>query len=250
VFAPRSTKEEGGESLSDQYIVFHPDQVLLNYVISYDLEFQPSFIEVFGPDFATSKKTILPKREFNTDDVLQKHFKFVEARFLNMLNKVRKTNVYEITKIDFYENPALKEIFLEKQREFKDKYQNSSEAEQIYGFHGTNKSDVVCEIMNNNFKASTRGKFGAGVYFSEQPDYTFRYGGKNNLILARILPGETKECDHMKWNSDLCTEGYDSHGAFKNDDDTFQEVVIFDTEQILPCYVIHFKQTNITNSWV
>uniref|UniRef100_A0A7M6DR67 Poly [ADP-ribose] polymerase n=2 Tax=Clytia hemisphaerica TaxID=252671 RepID=A0A7M6DR67_9CNID len=241
VFAPRSTKEEGGESLSDQYIVFNPDQVLPSYVISYDLEFQPSFIEVFGSDFAASKNMILPKREFNTDDVLQKHFKFVEARFLNMLNKARKPNVYEITKIDFYENPTLRERFLEKQREFEDKYPNSSEAEPIYGFHGTKKSDVVCEIMNNNFKASTRGKFGAGVYFSEQPDYTFRYGGKNNLILARILPGKIKECDHIKWNSDLCTEGYDSHGAFKNDDDTFQEVVIFDTEQILPCYVIHFK---------
>ena len=111
---------QSGEALSDQYIVFDGNQVFPSYVISYDLT---TFTEVvFGDDFATSKKTILPKREVDTDDVLQKHFSSVEARFLKMLNKARKQSMsatnYEITKIEFYENPTLRDRFLKKQREF------------------------------------------------------------------------------------------------------------------------------------
>ena len=39
----------------------------------------------------------------------------------------------------------------------------------------------------------------------------------------------------------LCTAGYDSHGGFKQADGTFNEVVIFDVNQILPCYVVYFR---------
>ena len=97
--------------------------------------------------------------------------------------------------------------------------------------------------MNNNFKCSTSGKFGAGVYFSEQPAYTFGYGGKKHLIMAKILPGMIKECN---WNgrtmsNDKCSPGYDSNGGFKQEDGSFNEVVIFDQDQILPCYVVYFQ---------
>ena len=95
--------------------------------------------------------------------------------------------------------------------------------------------------MNNNFKCSAKGKFGAGVYFSEQPAYTFNYGGEHHLIMAKILPGVTKECRFKTFNSDKCSPGYDSHGGFKQDDGSFNEVVIFDQDQILPCYVVYFQ---------
>ena len=50
----------------------------------------------------------------------------------------------------------------------------------------------VANIMNSNFRPSALGKFGAGVYFSEQPAYTFGNGGQNHFIMAQILPGKTK----------------------------------------------------------
>lgn len=96
--------------------------------------------------------------------------------------------------------------------------------------------------MNYNFKKSVKGKFGAGVYFSEQPAYTFSYGGSHHLIMAKILPGKTKECSWSgRMSSESCTQGFDSHGGFKQEDDSFNEIIIFDQDQILPCYVIYFK---------
>ena len=159
-----------------------------------------------------------------------------------MLNKTGNHNKYNITNIEFYVNPTLEQRFKQKQREFEQKYGvNNPEAKPIFGFHGTKSDQIVANIMNSNFRPSTQGKFGAGVYFSEQPAYTFGYGGQHHLIMAQILPGKTLECRNSGMGNALCTQGYDSHGGFKQPDGHFQEVVIFDTNQILPHYVVHFK---------
>ena len=163
-------------------------------------------------------------------------------RFLRMLNKTGNQYKHNITNIEFYVNPTLEKNFQRKQRELEQKYgPNNPEAKPIFGFHGTKNDQIVDNIMNNNFRPSTRGKFGAGVYFSEQPAYTFGYGGQQHLIMAQILPGKTLECQFTRMHSGGCTARYDSHGGFKQADGHFQEVVIFDTDQILPYYVIYFK---------
>ena len=118
---------------------------------------------------------------------------------------------------------------------------NNYESKPIFGFHGTKSQQIVADIMTKNFHPSRLGKFGAGVYFSEQPAYTFGYGGSNYLIMAQILPGKTFNCTSAAMGTALCTPGYDSHGGYKQPDGHFNEVVIFNPNQILPYYVIHFK---------
>ena len=159
-----------------------------------------------------------------------------------MLNKTGNQYKHHITNIEFYVNPTLEKRFQRKQGELEQRYgPNNPEAKPIFGFHGTKSTQIVDNIMNNNFRPSTGGKFGAGVYFSEQPAYTFGYGGQQHLIMAQILPGKTLECRNSGMGSALCTQGFDSHGGFKQRDGSFNEVVIFNTDQILPHYVIHFQ---------
>ena len=196
----------------------------------------------FNQDFTTGKRTLVPSRQVNIADPMEAHYSFVESRFLRMLNKTGNQNKHNITSIEFYVNPNLEARFKQKQSEFQRKYgANNPDAKPIFGFHGTKSDQVVANIMNTNFHPSTRGKFGAGVYFSEQPAYTFGYGGHHHLIMAQILPGRTLECHNSGMGSARCTQGYDSHGGFKQPDGHYQEIVIFNTDQILPYYVIHFK---------
>ena len=231
LFAPRDTKGTGGV-LYDEYVVFNPDQVFPRYIISYTVnKFQPAVVPnavPFGQTYAMGKKTIQSKRGTNIDDPLESHFAFVESRFLRMLNRSNPKPVaqnnplrmmggaggqgagnYEITHVEFYINPRLEQNFNAKKLQIERTYGKAAvESEAIYGFHGTKNDNIVDNIMNNNFKPSSRGKFGAGVYFSEQPSYTFGYGGQKHLIMARILPGKTLECQftggELKINSFFC----------------------------------------------
>lgn len=205
---------------------------------------QPKNMEIlFEGDFVTSKRTLRPSRHIDTDP-METHYYRVESRFLRMLNKMnyKRRHTFTITSIDYYVNPNLKACFEMKKLEFQRKYGvNEPEAKPIFGFHGTKSNQNVANIMNYNFKPSKRGKFGAGVYFSEQPAYTFRYGGDNHLVMAQVLPGRTLECFDDSMKATLCTPGYDSHGGYKTYDGHFEEIVIFNQDQILPCYVIYFR---------
>ena len=208
-------------------------------------QFQPAHIPMAVPfkhDFATGKKKLLPTRQVNIADPMEAHYSFVESRFLRMLNKMGNQNKHTITSIDFYVNPNLEARFKQKEREFQQQYgAHNPDAKPIFGFHGTRSVKIVANIMNKNFCPSKSGKFGAGVYFSEQPAYTFHYGGQNHLIMAQILPGKILECHFSGMGNALCTPGYDSHGGYKQQDGYFKEIVIFNQDQILPYYVIHFR---------
>ena len=240
IVVPRNNEE--GKSY-DQFVVFKDDQLFPRYVVSYRLEVLEILLDVtFEGRFESCKKVIKPQRQVNNNDPLQTHFSFVESRFLRMMNRRKSGVSREIAEIEFYINPDLERSFQIKLSEFKAKYPGKAEADPIYGFHGTKTDRVVETIMNENFNLSKQGKFGAGVYFSEQPHYTFGYGGENHLILAKILPGKIYECTYSGMGSAKCEPGYDSHGGIKQKaEGTFDEIVIFDTDQILPMYVIHFK---------
>ena len=228
----------------DEFVLFKAKQILAKYVVTYKLMESVSKEIVFEGYFNSSKKIILPKRQADNDDVLQTHFSFVESRFLRMMNRRNPSPLSskEITQIEFYINPQLEAHFKKKCEEFQKKYPGQiEESTPIYGFHGTKTDSVVEAIMNENFQPSKSGKFGAGVYFSEQPNYTFGYGGENHLIMAQILPGKVLECKYSGMSNRKCETGFDSHGGFKQSDDTFHEIVIFNSDQILPMYVLHFK---------
>ncbi len=154
-----------------------------------------------------------------------------------------------ITKIEKVTNLVLEKKFEEaKSRAFGDYIDTK--------FHGTS-DEGVRGITENGFRLpddnpadGKRGMFGQGIYFatdsskSAQNIYT---KGSGKLLLCQVILGKSKvmrEADNTLNKKKLKDQKYDSvyaprGSAVKND-----EFVIFDPDQALPQYVIHFSDPN------
>ena len=245
MFAKRNTRQQGGV-LFDEFVVYDPDQAYPKYIIHYTKGGtlgNPNTQIKFGGTFTTGRQEVLPTRGLDPYDPLDVHFRIAESQFLRLVNNLGgNMSKLKVKKVDVYMNPVLKGKFDAKLAEFKTKYTATPQHSQyLMLFHGTKSRDAVTNIMDNNFQCSLGGKFGPGVYFSEYPSYTFGYGGMSHLIVAQVLPGKTFAMPAPR-NQPL-EPGYDSHGGVARGDGTFAEIVIFNTDQILPCYVIHIEET-------
>lgn len=247
LFAQRDTAGGGGVKF-DEFVVFNPNQAFPKYIIHYQKTgfhaANPFKDYQFRGTFQLAKKDIAIQRGVNLGSALEVHLRIAESQFYRLLNNMGMRGAgYKISKVEYYMNDQLKKNFDVKHEELKRKYGNQNqEAEIIFGFHGTKQRGIVEDIMNNNFIPSLGGKFGAGVYFSEMPGYTFGYGGEKFLILAQILPGKIRPCPFLGMQtSGGLSPGYDSHGGLPLNDGSgrYNEIVIFDKRQILPTYVIH-----------
>ena len=239
VFAKRDSKATGGCKF-DEYIVYHKDQALPRYVIYYDTTAIPDILPsvTLNPSTAmcTKKYAITAEREFETDNKLQMHFRFAESQVLRLLQ--RNASV-KLKSVDFYENPPLMQRFNKKSAEFKMKYQGIKEGKMVLAFHGTQKQHID-EIVEHNFSMEKikRAAYGRGIYFSEFPDISLGYG--KSLLLCMVLPGRSFDCVGSMSNASL-QAGFDSHRVQKDEDGMGQMLVIFNVDQILPCYVLHLE---------
>ena len=123
-------------------------------------------------------------------------------------------------------------------------------------FHGTSDEGVK-GITKNGFRLpdenapeEKRGMFGQGIYFatdsskSAQKMYTKESG---KLLLCQVILGKTKtvrEADKMLNKKKLKEEKYDSVFAPRGYAVQNDEFVIFDPDQALPQYIIHFSDSN------
>ncbi len=122
-------------------------------------------------------------------------------------------------------------------------------------FHGTSNNNLN-NIIKNGFRmpdqnpsTAKRGMYGQGIYFatdsskSAQKVYT---QGSQRLLLCQVVLGRSKEvykADSSLNKKKLRSRQFDSvyaprGSAVKND-----EFVIFDPDQALPQYIIHFSDT-------
>ena len=118
-------------------------------------------------------------------------------------------------------------------------------------FHGTDNAGVE-GITTNGFRLpEAAGMYGAGVYFatdsskSAQERYT---KGSKKLLLCKVLLGKSLnliKSDRTMNLQKLCLKGYDSiyaprHTAVQND-----EYVVFNPDQALPMYIIHYDYNKV-----
>ena len=98
--------------------------------------------------------------------------------------------------------------------------------------------------------AKKRGMYGQGIYFatdsskSAQKIYT---KGSQKLLLCQVILGKSKEvrvADSTLNKQKLRSERCDSVFAPRGTDVKNDEFVIFDPDQALPQYIIHFSSTN------
>lgn len=249
LFAKRDTKETGGV-LNDEFVVFNPKQAIPRYIVHYD-EMDCTTLSNVGhgnvlmPVSQTLvTHNILPPGRARSFDELEMHFSLVQSHFSLMMTK--RNMSYQVQSVDYYLNPVLIRKFEEMQAEMSKKYPSGNESKQILAFHGT-KLENIPNIVQANFDLSKlasntgdRGFYGAGIYFSEFPEVSLGYGNTGRLLLCRVLPGKSYDCKSMMLGQSLQT-GFDSHRFGPDAEGRGNELVIFDADQILPCYVINYK---------
>ena len=250
LFAKRDTKTKGGVKY-DEYVVYHPARAIVKYIIHYkgttisskDLE-KFSF---FGTGKNFQKHVLQAKRGRTLDDSTHDtHFRIAESQFLRL---ARERNLSaSLTEVHYFVNPPLVEKFKKKALEFQGKYSKTPEhSEFIPAWHGT-RPENIDKIVQENFRldklaanTGNRGCFGAGIYFSEFPDVSMGYGSK--MLLCMVLPGKAYDVTQSKSMLGVpCEPGYDSHRVAADTKGRGRELVIFDPDQILPCYVVNYTR--------
>ncbi len=90
-----------------------------------------------------------------------------------------------------------------------------------------------------------QGWYGKGIYFSEFPETALFYG--KELLGCRILPGRSYDLTGDK-RPELTMVGMDKEPGFdshrvncQSKEGYGEEIVIFDQDQILPVYWIHYE---------
>ena len=169
-----------------------------------------------------------------------------------VLNYIKPTHNWKptIAKIEKISNPSLEKKFNLAKKRCTEKYTAQK-------FHGTGKGGIE-NIPREGFKIPpySPGKqpmFGYGIYFatdsskSAQKIYT---KGTNKLLLCDVLLGNAKtvlKADHSLTLAKIRAEGFDSVLAPRDSKSTggvlYDEFVIYDPDQALPRYIIHFESS-------
>ena len=123
-------------------------------------------------------------------------------------------------------------------------------------FHGTSDEGVK-GITKDGFRMpkqdlpfQERGMFGQGIYFATDSSKSAREiytKGSNKLLLCDVFLGKVKEVRSSDrwWNrKKLKSQKFDSLHAPRNSAVKNDEFVIFNPDQALPRYIIHFKPSN------
>lgn len=248
LFAKRGTKETGGV-LYDEFVVFNPKQAIPRYIVHYEKMDCTGLINNIdkalmpgGQKMVTHN--ILPPKRARSFDAMEMHFCLAESQFSRLM--MRRKMHYEVQSVDLYLNPALMTKFEMMQAKLEAKYPGGNEHKPVLAFHGTRVKNIT-PIVEDNFDLSklatntgNQGAYGAGIYFSEFPEVSIGYGNTGKLLLCKVLPGKSYDCPTTMLGQAL-QSGYDSHRVRADTEGRGHELVIFDIDQILPCYVINYR---------
>lgn len=124
--------------------------------------------------------------------------------------------------------------------------------EILYVYHGSS-SESLRAIAKNGFlephmlakmsiKPLDPGYFGQGIYQGFAADYAIHYAEEykqsNEILLSMVLPGRSYivKKGGEKYGQ-ACEPGFNSHISPKS-----REIVLFQSRQILPLFIIRFKR--------
>ncbi|KAK6168972.1 hypothetical protein SNE40_020113 [Patella caerulea] len=182
---------------------------------------------------------LVPKRSYDDSRPAEEyHFRVAESQFGRLIGT---NGQYSVTKVEYVVNPVLKKKFEYAKQQLK-KSRGGDSALPVLAFHGTAEANIqpICEngfkkLGDSGFKQTHGSKYGNGVYFSEYPTYSMGYiQGATKLLLCQVLLGKSYTCTALRSSSQV-EPGYDSHISADK-----KELVVFDTNRILPCYIVHY----------
>ena len=189
---------------------------------------------------------LLPQRA-HTGSAGEDHFRRAESQYFRMLRAVPTAGMVAPEAVEYCYQPRLVAAFEAKRAEFDERYGRNGHTEVLL-FHGTPKDANVESIVTGGFdmrkvgSTTDKGVFGAGAYLSEMTAMSLAYAAScGKMLMCRVLLGKPYLVDISRM-ADLmgkpCVRGHDSHVKDLN----FSEVVIFDSAQILPCYILHLQK--------
>ena len=188
---------------------------------------------------------LLPQRA-HTGGAGEDHFRRAESQYFRMLRGVHVQAIVPPVAVEYCFQPRLVAAFEAKRAEFDARYGRDGHTEVLL-FHGTPKDANVESIVTGGFDMSKvgsttdRGVFGAGAYLSEMTQMSLAYARQcGKMLMCRVLLGKPYLVGSNGARILMgkpCVHGYDSHVVDLN----FSEVVIFNSAQILPCYILHLK---------
>ena len=169
------------------------------------------------------------------------HFRRCESQFMRSSSRNNNNNLSSgmnltIKKVIYVINPKLIKSFINKKNELKNKCNNNLNI--ILAWHGTSKNNLD-DIVENNFNMSIigRGSYGKGIYFSEYANISQGYG--DGLLLCKVILGKSYKMKKTAPGIGL-KKGYHSHIVHNSSQKYGDEIVIFDVNQILPCYIVKY----------
>ena len=189
------------------------------------------------------KCRLIRRRQFDEFDDGDAQFRICESQFMRSSARYDATSSgmqKTLREVIYVINPELIRKFQRKKEKMRSRL-GMSGVNCILAWHGTPSTNID-SIVENNFSLSHLSKnsgdtgwYGAGIYFSEFANVSQGYG--DGLLLCKILLGKVYKINTINTGC-AKKDGYDSHMAGGGKYGT--EIVIFDMDQILPCYVCKY----------
>lgn len=190
---------------------------------------------------------IKPQIEFSISDIEKDSYwwREVESQFFNSL---AGTSQYRLCAVQSIRNQRLFERFHTYREQLK-------EDDQIFSvYHGSTPQSLqaiakqgflepqALAQMAGTISTLDPGYFGRGIYQGFAADYAIHYAEyykkSDEILLSMVLPGRSYivKKGGEKYGED-CQSGFHSHISPES-----KEIVLFQSEQILPLFIIQFKR--------
>eukprot|EP01083_Nonionella_stella_P300962 1030115_1 len=184
------------------------------------------------------------------EDSADIHFRTCESQFMRScrnMNAAANGRNQTIKEVEYIYNPKLIQKFETKKKALMTKNKcTKNELNIVLAWHGTSAANLD-SIVENNFTleklgahTGNRGAYGAGIYFSEFANVSQAYG--DGLILCKVMLGKEYQMNAANGQLGRALEvGCDSHVVVNGSNNQYgQEVVIYDVDQVLPCYIVKY----------
>ena len=191
-----------------------------------------------------------PKRAVSTifDLEIDNLYRLASSEYEERYKSCTQDSAPSLAYIDYIYNPKLVTSFEKTKSLFHRQKVDTSEKRL---FHGTHQ-DCIKPIISGNFDVDAapvqRQKvmaYGKGIYFSDYPSFSYQYG--KSLLMCRVLTGTVTVNHHDLQQSHIHSFQQQSslvrYKRWKSDkgvNKSFSQIyVIKDSNQILPCYILH-----------
>jgi hypothetical protein len=183
--------------------------------------------------------TFQPTNVFDCD-AEQIHFRFPESQLFRKMGGNHK-----VIQVDYIVQPEFIQKFHQCRLDLAKRHGFLPESmKPLLLFHGTSDANME-NIIKTNFlrdkigSTTDMGYYGKGFYFSEHASMSISYSrGNPHLLVCLVFVGKAHKMDQVIVGC-AKQEGYDSHVS----PDGCSEVIIFEPDQVLPCYKIKYEAT-------